>query len=163
MTEGSIRQSRLYLPKLETHPATILEYLIVRFPRIAPNIWCERISRGLVTLSDGTTVKAASVYRHGIMVFYRKEVPGEPVTMEKAKILNRDDDILVVDKPHGLPVTPVGEYVERSLLVRLEKSTGLVHLAPLHRLDRETAGVLLLAINPAVREAYHQLFAERLI
>ena len=114
-------------------------------------------------MSDGTTVTEASPYRHGITVFYRREVEAEPMLLEDARIIWRNDNIMVVDKPHGMPVTPVGNYVDRSLLVRLEKTTGLPELTPLHRLDRETAGVLLLAINPEVRAAYHQLFADGLV
>ena len=72
------RPSRLYLPKLESPPATILDHLIARFPQVHPRIWQERVSRGVVTLSDGTTLREDSPYRHGITVFYRKEVPSEP-------------------------------------------------------------------------------------
>jgi len=155
--------SRLYLPKLESPPPTILEYLFARFPRIDPGIWRERVSRGVVTLSDGTTLMEESPYRHGVFVFYRKEVPSEPAPVEEPMIIHRDENILIVDKPHGMPVTPVGQHVERSLLVWLERSTGLDTLAPMHRLDRETAGLLLLTTNPRVRGQYHRLFAEGLI
>ena len=78
-------------------------------------------------------------------------------------IVYRDDEILVVDKPHGMPVTPSGEHVERSLLVSLQRSTGLPDLAPMHRLDRDTAGLLLFTINQNTRANYHQLFAQRSI
>jgi len=154
------RPSRLYLPKIEPRPATILEHLLARFPQVHPTIWLSRISRGLVTLSDGTTLREDSPYRHGITVFYRKEVPSEPASIEKALVIYRDEDILVADKSHGIPVTPAGEHVGRSLLVQLQKSTGLADLAPMHRLDRETAGLVLFTIKPAARGHYHRLFAE---
>ena len=154
------RRSRLYLPKFESGPTTILDYLLARFPQVHPTIWRGRISRGLVTLSDGTTLKEDSPYRHGITVFYQKEVPSEPASLEEAIIIHRDEDILVADKPHGMPVTPAGEHVERSLVVRLQKSTGLADLAPMHRLDRETAGVVLFTTKPAARGHYHRLFAD---
>jgi tRNA pseudouridine32 synthase/23S rRNA pseudouridine746 synthase len=155
--------SRLYLPKLESPPSTIFEYLLARFPRIDPSIWRERVARGVVTLSDGTTLMENSPYRHGIFVFYRREVPAEPGPVEEPLIIHRDEDILVVDKPHGMPVTPVGQHVERSLLVYLQKRTGLDSLAPMHRLDRETAGLLLLTTRTDIRGQYHQLFAEGLV
>jgi tRNA pseudouridine32 synthase/23S rRNA pseudouridine746 synthase len=157
------RPSRLYLPKIESPPATILDHLLAHFPQVPPRIWCARVSRGLITLSDGTTLRDDSPYRHGITVFYQKEVPSEPAPIEEAVVAYRDQDILIADKPHGMPVTPAGEYLDRSLLVGLQKSTGLDTLAPMHRLDRETAGLLILAIKPAARGRYHQLFAERLI
>ena len=152
--------SRLYLRKLESPPATILAHLIAHFPRVPPHIWRERIARGLVTCDDGTILREDSPYRHGITVFYRKEVPSEPDPVEEEVILYRDEDILVADKPHGMVVTPAGDHVERSLLVRLQRSTRLPTLTPAHRLDRETAGVVLLIIKPAARHHYHHLFAE---
>ena len=66
-----------------------------------------------------------------------------------------------MDKPHFLPVTPVGRYVQESLLVRLKRKLGLDELAPLHRIDRETAGVVLFSVQPATRGSYSALFAER--
>src|SRR5207248_5050553 len=100
-----------------------------------------------ITLSDGTTLREDSPYRHGLTVFYRREVPSEPAPVEEALVIYRDEEILVADKPHGMPVTPAGQYVERSLLVRLQGSTGLASLAAMHRLDRDTGGLLLLAIK----------------
>jgi len=132
------RPSRLYLPKFDSAPSTIFEYLIARFPQVNATIWRERVSRGLITLSDGTKLEEHSPYRHGITVFYQKEVPSEPASVEEPLIVYRDDELLVVDKPHGMPVTPSGEHVERSLSVRLQMITGLPDLAPVHRLDRET-------------------------
>ncbi len=142
------RPSRLYLPKFDAAPPTIFEYLLARFPQVDTAIWRARVSQGLVTLSDGTTLREDSPYRHGILVFYRKEVASEPPPLEEPEIVFRDDDILVADKPHGMPVTPSGQHVERSLFVRLQRSTGLPDLAPIHRLDRETAGLVFFAIKP---------------
>jgi tRNA pseudouridine32 synthase/23S rRNA pseudouridine746 synthase len=159
----SIPLSRLYLPKLESPPITILEYLIAHFPNVLPRIWRERVACGLVTVDNGTTLRQDSPYRHGITILYRKAVPSEPEALEAELVVYRDDEIIVVDKPHGMLVTPAGEHVERSLLVRLQRSTGLATLAPMHRLDRETAGILLFAINPSSRSRYHQLFAKGLI
>jgi tRNA pseudouridine32 synthase/23S rRNA pseudouridine746 synthase len=123
-------------------------------------IWRDRVSRGQITLSDGQVMEEHSPYVHGITVFYRREVLSEPEPVEEPQIIYRDEDILVADKPHGMPVTPSGEHVERSLLIRLQRMTGLPDLDPVHRLDRETAGVVLFSIKPAVRARYHRLFAE---
>ena len=152
--------SRLYLPKLESPPATILEYLIGHFPQVSPQTWRKRIERGAVTSGEGDFVTRDTPYRHGMTIFYRKEVASEPDTPEEEIILYMDAEILVADKPHGMVVTPVGDYVERSLLVRLQRRTGLNTLVPAHRLDRQTAGVVLLSVNPETRPHYHALFAD---
>lgn len=155
--------SRLYLPKLASAPATILEYLIARFPRMDAETWRDRIDRGVVTFDGGGAVSAESPYLHGTTILYTREVPSEPETEEEETILYRDDRILVADKPHGMVVSPAGDHLERSLLVRLQRRTGLADLAPMHRLDRDTAGLVLFSVDPATRGRYHQLFPEGLI
>jgi tRNA pseudouridine32 synthase/23S rRNA pseudouridine746 synthase len=155
--------SRLTLPTLSEPPGTIAEYLIQRFPQIGSDVWRDRMSRGLVVSSDGVEVTPGLPYRIGLTVLYQKEVPSEPASAEDPTILCQDSEILIADKPHGMPVTPAGEYLDRSLLVFLRKKTGLTTLAPMHRLDLETAGIVLFTINPANRGLYHGLFSDRKI
>jgi tRNA pseudouridine32 synthase / 23S rRNA pseudouridine746 synthase len=155
-----IRPSRLYLPKFDSSPDTIFEYLLARFPQVHASIWRARVSQGLVSLSDGTIVREDSPYRHGMTVFYRKEIVDETSPVEEPVIVYRDEEILVVDKPHGMPVTPSGDHIRRSLFVHLQAAMDVPDLAPMHRLDRETAGLLLFTIKPNARGQYHQLFAE---
>ncbi len=152
--------SRLYLPKLESPPRTILEHLIGHFPQVSPETWRSRIARGAVTTDSGDFVTEDMPYRHGMTILYRKEVASEPEPPEEEAILYMDAEILVADKPHGMVVTPAGDQVERSLLVRLQRQTGLTTLVPTHRLDRETAGIVLLSVNPDTRARYHALFAD---
>ena len=152
--------SRLRLPRIESPPATILAHLITHFPHVPPHVWRERVARCLVTCDDGTVLRKDSPYRHGITIFYRREVPSEPDPVEEEVILHRDGEILVADKPHGMVVTPAGNHLDRSLLVRLQRSTGLDSVAPAHRLDRDTAGVVLFTVQPDARKHYHRLFAE---
>src|SRR5688572_14674582 len=151
-------RSRLYLPKLDNPPSTVLHHLISHFPNVTAETWRERVQHGRVTLEDGTLLGESDAYQHGITIYYERETADEPPSPEPETILYQDDRILVADKPHGMPVTPAGDYVERSLLFRLQKSTGLADLSPVHRLDRETAGLVLFSINPDTRGRYHQLF-----
>ena len=76
-------------------------------------------------------------------------------------ILHQDDHLLVVDKPHFLPTTPGGTYIQESALVRLRNQLDLPDLIPMHRLDRMTAGILLLSTNPETRGRYQVLFEKR--
>jgi tRNA pseudouridine32 synthase/23S rRNA pseudouridine746 synthase len=151
-------RSRLYLPKLDSPPATILDHLIGHFPNVTKEIWRDRVLGGRVTLEGGTALREDQVYQHGITIYYERESADEPPSPESETILYQDDQILVVDKPHGMPVTPAGEYVERSLLFRLQKSTSLTDIAPMHRLDRETAGLVLFGVNASDRGRYQRLF-----
>jgi tRNA pseudouridine32 synthase/23S rRNA pseudouridine746 synthase len=154
-------QSRLHLPKLDPAPKTILGYLIAHFPHIPAQTWHERVANGKVRLDDGSTLTVESPYRHGVTVLYSREIAQEPASDVEATILFQDTNILAADKPHGMVVTPSGDHVERSLLARLQNRTGLEKLAPVHRLDRETAGVVLFTINTAARALYHELFSSR--
>jgi len=117
------------------------------------------MARGLITTSTGQVLSEGSPYSPGLTVFYVKEVPEEPASDATETILYQDDEILVVDKPHGMPVTPAGNHIARSLLNRLQERTGIGDLAPLHRLDRDTAGLVLFGIKPESRSRYHALFA----
>src|SRR5436190_17732816 len=151
-------RSRLYLPKLDSPPATILDHLIAHFPNVAAGIWRDRGRQGRVTLESGTPLGESHPYQHGITIYYERETAAEPPAPESETVLYQDDEILVADKPHGMPVTPAGDYVERSLLFRLQKSSGLADLSPVHRLDRDTAGIVLFSIHSGSRGRYHRLF-----
>jgi tRNA pseudouridine32 synthase/23S rRNA pseudouridine746 synthase len=104
-----------------------------------------------------------AAYRPHTRLYYYRHLPVEPRIPFEAQVLFQDAHLVVVDKPHFLPTMPAGRYVQETLLVRLKQSLGLDSLAPLHRLDRETAGVTLFAIQPGERAAYHALFKERAV
>ncbi|MEO6688059.1 MAG: pseudouridine synthase, partial [Dokdonella sp.] len=78
-------------------------------------------------------------------------------------ILHADEHLIVVDKPHFLPVVPAGRHVEETVLARLRRRYGNADLVPLHRIDRGTAGLVLFSVNPATRALYQSLFRERKI
>jgi tRNA pseudouridine32 synthase/23S rRNA pseudouridine746 synthase len=150
--------SRLYLPKLDPAPATVFEYLLARFPRMDAEVWKERLARQAVIFDDGSHITLETAYREGTTILYHREVPCEPPPREDEIVLVQDDHLLVADKPHGMVVSPTGDHLERSLLVRLQRRTGLADLAPVHRLDRDTAGLVLFSVRRATRGCYHQLF-----
>ena len=87
----------------------------------------------------------------------------EPQLPQQAAVVFEDDHLLVADKPHFMPVTPSGPYVQQCLLVQLKRLTGLPDLVPLHRIDRETAGLVLFGKRLQERDAYHALFREHKI
>lgn len=153
--------SRVTLPKLAPSPPSVLAFLQGRFPFVAD--WESRMERGLVRMDGGDALAPGAPYRAGLRLLYFREVEIEPEIPFEAGIIFQDEHILVVEKPHFLPVTPTGPYVRASLLVRLQAQTGLPELAPLHRLDRETAGLVLFSIREDGRSAYSGLFQNGLI
>ena len=143
--------------------ATLLDFLSARMPGIAREEWERRMATGRVLDDAGQPVPADAPFRAGQHLHYYRDVPGEPVIPFEETIIFQDDWLVVADKPHFLPVTPAGRYVQQSLLVRLKRRLGIQSLAPIHRIDRETAGLVLFAVQPATRDAYHALFRDRAV
>jgi tRNA pseudouridine32 synthase/23S rRNA pseudouridine746 synthase len=142
---------------------SILEFLEERFPDVKRTTWISRMNKGEVVDSNGLRLNADSPYREGACIFYYRELEGEPPIPFEENILCQDENILVVDKPHFLPVTPSGRFLHETLLVRLKKKLALEDLVPIHRIDRETAGIVIFSHNPATRGDYMSLFKKRKI
>jgi len=79
-------------------------------------------------------------------------------------ILFRDDDLIAINKPHGLLVhrSPIAADVEEFALQLLRDQIGL-KVNPVHRLDRKTGGVLLFAFNKDTEIAMQQQFMDNLV
>jgi len=92
-----------------------------------------------------------------------RDLPADHRVPFEIDVIHRDDDVLVVDKPHFLSTTPRGRSVTESLVVRLREELGLPELSPAHRLDRVTAGIVVCTVRRSVRGRYQTLFADRLV
>jgi len=156
----SSHPSIVTLPQCAKPYPTILEFLANRFPRISREIWAQRLAAGKILDGAGSPLTLVSRYLPHAQLRYFREVASEPPIPFVERILYQDDDILVADKPHFLPVIPAGRYVEECLLSRLRRSTGLPDLVPLHRIDRETAGIVLFSVNKKSRGRYARLWLQ---
>jgi len=153
--------STLYLPPGPW--LTVLDCLCERFSAISREQWIERIARGRVLDGAGQPIEQGLAYREGLRIHYFREVRNETPIPVQEQILYVDEHLVVADKPHFLPVTPSGEYVEQTLLRRLIRTLDNPHLVPLHRIDRHSAGLVLFSANKATRSAYQALFPTRQI
>lgn len=153
--------SRLQLPPGPW--TTVLECLATHFPAISQQVWIDRFARGRVLDCKGTPLAVDASYRLGMEVHYFREVVDEPVIPFAETVLFADTHLVVADKPHFLPVTPAGSYVRETLLARLVARLGNPDLVPLHRIDRDTAGLVLFSADVATRDLYQSLFRERRI
>ncbi len=153
--------STVHLPPGEW--ASVLDALCARFPAIDRTQWLDRMARGRVLDGTGQVITPQTRYQAGLRIHYYREVPHETPIPFTETVLHVDEHLLVADKPHFLPVTPAGEFVEETLLRRLVRRLGNPHLVPLHRIDRATAGLMLFSTDPASRAAYQALFRERRI
>ena len=142
---------------------TVLDCLCAHFARVPRAHWLDRFARGRVLDAQGHPVAPSLPYRRGMRLHYFREVIAEALIPVEERILYADEHLVVADKPHFLPVTPSGRFVEQTLLRRLIRRLDNPHLVPLHRIDRHTAGLVLFSANPASRSAYQRLFPERRI
>ena len=140
---------------------TFTDFLVERFPAISRQVWLERMASNLVADEFGGLVTPSRPYRGHMRLYYYRALPAEPRIPFEATLLYQDEHLVVADKPHFLPVTPSGHYLQETLLVRLKNQLGLDSLAPIHRIDRETAGLVLFCVRPEERDAYQALFRQR--
>ena len=140
---------------------TVLTFLQAHFPGVDADTWRRRMNEGLVLDASGQALGPDTAYRVGADVYYYRDLPPETPIPFEAEVLHQDAHLLVADKPHFLPVTPTGRYVQQCLLVRLKRQLGLPHLVPLHRIDRGTAGIVVFSVNPESRSRYQSLFPQR--
>ncbi|MGJ3701835.1 pseudouridine synthase [Variovorax sp. AFSI2.2] len=142
---------------------TIAEFLMARFPAITREAWMARIEANDVIDEHGVPVTAQRRYQAPLRVYYYRTLDAEVRIPFDEQVLFQDDQLVVVDKPPFLPVTPTGKYLQESLLVRLKRKLKLDDLVPLHRIDRSTAGLVLFSVRPETRSAYQAMFPERRI
>jgi tRNA pseudouridine32 synthase / 23S rRNA pseudouridine746 synthase len=148
-------------PSAGTWP-TAFEFLCERFPHVPAAQWRERFERGEVCDDVTQTALTLNVPFHAQQrLRYARDVPDEPTIPFAHRVLFQDELIVVADKPHFLPTTPSGRYVRETLLTRLQRELNLSTLAPVHRIDQDTAGVVLFCVRPQDRGAYQRLFATR--
>lgn len=155
-----VNATRLRLPD-EGPWDTAMDYMMHRWGHIDPQGIEDRFDAGEIVGEGGVPLTRHTRLEDHTFIWYYRTLPPETRLPVEISILHRDDHLLVVDKPHFLPTTPGGTYIQESALVRLRNQLDLPDLIPMHRLDRMTAGVLLFSTNPQTRGKYQVLFEKR--
>jgi tRNA pseudouridine32 synthase / 23S rRNA pseudouridine746 synthase len=158
-TIAGVGPSRQWLPAGAWK--TVLDFFKEQYPQVEVETWTSRMAKGEVMDETGRRVDPQTAYRVGACIFYYRELEDEKVIPYGEQVLYQDEHILVADKPHFLPVIPSGRFLHQTLLVRLRNKYNHEELAPIHRLDRETAGVVLFSVNQKTRDHYTSLFRNR--
>lgn len=141
----------------------MLDFLVQRMPIVERSEWLRRMEAGDVVDEYGVPVAPDRAFEARLRVYYYRSLTEEPALPFAETVLYQDAHLVVADKPHFMPVMPSGRYLHTTLLVRLKQSLGLPDLAPLHRIDRDTAGLVMLSVQQRTRGAYHALFHDRKI
>jgi tRNA pseudouridine32 synthase / 23S rRNA pseudouridine746 synthase len=155
-----VNATRLRLPD-EGPWDTAMDYMMHRWGHIDPQGIEDRFDAGEIVGEGGAPLDRQTPLEEHTFIWYYRTLPPETRMPVEINILYQDEHLLVVDKPHFLPTTPGGTYIQESALVRLRNQLDLPDLIPMHRLDRMTAGVLLLSTNPETRGKYQVLFEKR--
>ena len=142
---------------------SMLDFLAQRLQVVSRTEWLRRLQAGDVVDERGQTVQPDRPFESGLRVYYYRTLDDEPALPFTETVLYQDEHLVVADKPHFMPVTPSGRYLHETLLVRLKHRLGLPELSPLHRIDRDTAGLVLLSVQQHTRGAYQALFRDRQI
>lgn len=141
---------------------TMRDHLVDRLPRVDPARIDAMLREGRIVGLDGP-LRPGAPYAPESFVWFHRDLPTEVPVPFAIGIVHRDDDLLVVDKPHFLATIPRGQHVVQTALVRLRRELDLPGLSPAHRLDRVTAGLLMFVVRPERRGAYQTLFRDRLV
>lgn len=142
---------------------TVLSFLAQRIPALSRDSWAQRMQHGEVVDAQGQAVPPDAAYRPNVKLYYWRSLPFEHPVPFAETVVFQDELLVVADKPHFLPVTPKGSYLQETLLVRLKRKLGIDTLTPMHRIDRETAGLVVFTIQPTTRHAYQSLFRDKLV
>ncbi|QFU21187.1 pseudouridine synthase [Shewanella eurypsychrophilus] len=163
---SSVRASQasyVVLPESVADKPTVLSFLVERFNQIGSDVWRERIIDGKVHWRDGSLIAVDTPFIPRARVYYYREVKAETKVPFEEKVLYQDEQIILAFKPHFLALHPSGNFVNECLINRLRMKTGIETLVPAHRLDRATAGIVLIIVQPEARTQYHDLFKNQQI
>ncbi|HPW17516.1 MAG TPA: RluA family pseudouridine synthase [Candidatus Aminicenantes bacterium] len=138
---------------------TVLSFYARNYRHSSEAEWRAKIGRGEVT-RDGRTASPDDILRRGDLLVYHRPPWREPDAPTEFGALYEDDDVLVLDKPAGLPVLPGGFFLETTLL-RLARRRYGESCSPLHRLGRGTSGAIVFTRNRDAARALAKAMFER--
>lgn len=132
----------------------LLVYLVSRFPYLTAESWRAELAAGRVSIA-GKRVATTLLVRRGQVLCWLRQA-SEPEVDRDYRVVLHHDEFIVVDKPAHLPCHADGAFVRNTLVHLLGQKLGKVHLV--HRLDRETSGLLVVARTERARSALDQQF-----
>jgi 23S rRNA pseudouridine1911/1915/1917 synthase len=159
MNQGWVYRDRVKQNEAEW---TILEFYTQKYPHSTQGEWRERIQLGQV-LIDGKAASTETLLAKGQCLSYHRPPWTEPDVPLFFEILYEDSDLLMIDKPAGLPVLPGGGFLEHTLLWQLQQQYPRETPYPIHRLGRGTSGLMLLAKTSQARASLSQQMRDRQI
>jgi UPF0176 protein len=159
----SNRSHRSKVTTTEGEHATMLDFFVDRFDHVKKEYWQRRFMAGEITDQNGHSLEAKTRFRLGQTLHYNRAILNERRIPFEAGVIYEDELIVVADKPQFLSVAPSGNQVSETLLMRLREQLNCPTLSPAHRIDRDTAGLVLFTKQKMHRGLYQNLFRDRFI
>jgi RluA family pseudouridine synthase len=142
--------------------ARLDRYLARRFTYRSRTGWVAKIREGKLRVG-GRKVRPSYILRAGDLIEYRAPPLPEPAVDTNCPILYEDDALLAVNKSGNIPVHPSGRYFLHTVLHVLGRERSAGWLRVVHRLDRETSGVLVFAKSLSAAQRLARQFEDRLV
>jgi len=139
----------------------MIAFLVRRFPYQNEEGWLKCLAAGEVKVNDRKTTPHR-VLKSRDVVSYERAREKEPVVDDTYRIIHQDDSIVVVEKSGNIPISESGRYYRNTLVNILKEREGFGELFAVHRLDKETSGVVLIARTKTVATILGQQFVDRI-
>lgn len=137
-------------------------FIHARIPRLSRTRIQLIIERGQVRDAQGPIRRPARRVHEDEVVTVLRPAPHEPPVVLDYSVLHEEPDLLVVDKPAGLPVHPSARYHRHTLTAVMRERLGVGHGWEMaHRLDRETSGVMIFGRRRASASVLKRSFQRR--
>ena len=143
---------------VETAGVRLDKYVVEKCPQLSRTQVQRLVAQGYITVNGQVTKAGAKLDagdRVDITVPPPRPLSSEPIPLS---IIYEDDDLLVIDKPPGLPVHPAPGHPNHTLvnailshLPRLADAGDSLRPGIVHRLDKDASGVMVVAKNSAAQ------------
>ncbi len=129
-------------------------YLGRQFPFFSRNLWKKRLDAGEVLVS-GKVARPRYLLREGDIIQLYHPEDREPEVDDNIQVLYKSEGVMCVYKPSGLPMHEGGPYRKNTFSHVVKIKIGSEWSA-VHRLDRETSGIVICCDNAAARDSLAQ-------
>ena len=122
----------------------LVDWLCREFPHSSRGIWSARVEAGEVEVNGVRALATPAVPRVAagdVVVWHRPGWEEDEVPRHWA-VVHEDEDVVVVDKPAGLPTMPAGGFLSHTLLAFVR--SRYPEASPMHRLGRGTSGLVVV-------------------
>lgn len=140
---------------------SLIEAVAERFSYHPSSYWQEKIGQGQVLINQQKAA-AAQILGEGDSLSFTIANFEEPDIDTDYQLIWRNDFLLLINKPAGLPVHSTRRFYYQTLVAEIRRREGFADINPLQRLDRETSGLMFLSRTSLVPPKFHRNFKKYL-